>query len=456
MKPVSKKLSILGIVLFLSFHAFLGFYTRNLKQLNSEHLFLSQDSIARYRDFQSRFPEKKVLIFQLSFPSALSEETFGAFSAEIQKLRQYYQKKYPILTQNEEQEDEECLVEIVTFFDIYKNVLKEEKFEFIQPFLKKHEKNIQFRFIGKDSIAFLLIVNENLSTFEITTIIDELKANTFFQKYSLKIAGLPYVNYLLDHFSEDIKKKVFPTMFVLAFLLTFFFTRNFFASCIIFIPALASLIFTLGLIQVSFHYMNMITSIMPLLVFVINLSLGFHLFFAGTEVGTFQAAMREKWKPIFLTVFTTVIGFGSCYLSSIEVIKQFAILSIVALSLTTLLSAFWFSLTLKESLIKKIQQKADYSAWKKYVSFSFSHRTIYLLCFFSIVGSIFLAPKIERLTNSTQYFPKALKIKEDLEKIQSEIIGSPNFEIILFKKNKESLIYEDLKIIQEIEDKLIS
>lgn len=450
MRYFANKFSFLCIVAFLVVHTYLAYYTKDLKQLNSEYLFLNEDSIARYKNFQRQFPEKKVLIFELSVPSVIDAPLFNTFNEEIKKLRKHYESEYP----DQESDDDESLLQIVTFFDIYKNVLKEERFEIIQPFLEKHQEKIQFRFIGKNYLAFLIIIHEDLSTFKIKTVIDDLKTNLFFQKYSLKIAGLPYVNYLLDYFSEEIKLKVFPIMFVFAFLLTFFFTKNIIATCIIFIPSLCSLAFTLGMIQYFFHHMNMITAIMPLLIFVINLSLGFHLFFAGVEIGTFQDAMREKWKPILLTVLTTAIGFGSLYFSHIEVIRQFAILSIFSISITTLLSIFWFSLTLKESLIQKTQQRLEYPEWKKYVSRSFSLRVIAFLCFCAILGSVSVAPKIERLTNSTEYFPKSLKIKEDLEKIQSEILGSPNFEILLFKKNQDGLNYEDLKQFVLFENKI--
>src|SRR5262249_25370101 len=180
----------------------------------------------------------------------------------------------------------------------------------ILDFVQGHP-GLQLKFVGPDFLVFLAVFPQQETAERIQAFLEDLQGRDFFRGQKLQVAGLSYINYLLDRYSRDIKAQLFPLLFAVVFLVTLLFTRNFLTALVLFVPALGSLILTLALIHYVYGTMSMITSIVPLLIFVLNLSLGFHFYFAFLEYGSMRRALQEKKVPFLLMVWTTAIGFGS-------------------------------------------------------------------------------------------------------------------------------------------------
>ena len=157
-------------------------------------------------------------------------------------------------------------------------------------------------------------------------------------KEQLQMAGMPYVNYLLNIYSKDIKEKVFPILFTACFFFILIFTKNLLWATVIFFPALFASSISLSALKIFFGDMNMITSTIPLLSFIINLSLSFHLYYSILQVKKIKEVFKNKLPPILLMIVTTSIGFGSLAISEIEVIYQFGVASSSLIFLTCFLN----------------------------------------------------------------------------------------------------------------------
>lgn len=427
-----KKINWFGVFLFLALQMVALVYMRGLGQRNVETLFFSAKGLKEYRHFLKNFEERKLLLAKVTFSSDLNEENYENFYKAIETLR----KKFP-------------QVEILTFFDLYKFSLKENDLGTLQKFLKE-KPSLNLKFIGPDYLVFLAVFQERAAPEIIESFISGLKTKAFFRGQNLQMAGLPYINYLLDRYSRNIKFQLFPILFVVVFLVTLIFTRNLLTSIILFIPALGAQSITLALLKLFYHSLNMVTSIVPLLIFVLNLSLAFHFFFAFLEYGSLKRALEEKRVPFLLMVSTTAIGFGTLALSDIPAIHQFGVLSFSAILLTSSLTFLWAYSTFSW----RIQKDAvDHLEWipLKFFFRTWSRPTVWTLTLAIFIASFLVFPKIPLNTDATSYFSKKSGLQKSIRGLEEELLGVPILELDISKKAGGELAYEDLQDLDKLE-----
>ncbi|MCF8060762.1 MAG: hypothetical protein K9K67_15775, partial [Bacteriovoracaceae bacterium] len=269
----------------------------------------------------------------------------------------------------------------------------------------------------------------------------------------LSFMGIPYTNILLDEYSKTIKTYLFPILFVGIFLILSLFMGTFLEAILCFIPGLMSASLSLLATKLFFETTNLVTSIVPLLLFVIELSLVLHIHNTAKELKSLKLALKDKYEPIILMVVTTFIGFGSLSFSSLEAISQFGLLSSFLILLCTVMTIFWLSLLstwLPEIWFFQSESKIKFNipgSWAK----CWSLKKIIVFTILSIVlGSISL-PKIEIITDASRYFPSELKIKEKMDQIAEQYLGTPILEITLPLLDSS---LEEFKKIEELEDSI--
>ncbi|MCE9624921.1 MAG: hypothetical protein K8R69_05630, partial [Deltaproteobacteria bacterium] len=432
----NKKIHWLGVFIYLIFQVFALFFMRGLEHRNMETLFFSGKGLKDYRQFLNTFKEQKTILVKTNFPKGLTEAGYQDFETALRNLRE----KFPE-------------VEVLGFFDVYKLAVKKDELSSVQEFIR-NKPDLHLKFVGPDYLVFLSVFKEDVSPKEIQSFISQLQAQPFFSGQKVQIAGLPYINYLLDQYSGDIKTKLFPILFAVVFLATLLFTRDFLSSLILFIPALGSLSLTLAFTRQIYSSMNMVTSIVPLLIFVLNLSLAFHFYFAFLEYGSMRRALREKKIPFLLMVSTTAIGFGSLALSDIPAIREFGVLSFLSILLSSGLTFLWaYSLfpwrieKEPKNLLAWVPASLFYNTW--------SRRIIVLLSLLLIPSSIWFFPKIPLNTDATSYFPKKSGLQENIRAVERELLGIPIAEVELLKKDRGEIDYDDLLILDKLENEIL-
>src|SRR5262249_54112489 len=178
--------------------------------------------------------------------------------------------------------DEFPNVEITTVFDAYRLSLKQDDLGTIREFLAKNP-DLSFRFLGPEDLVFLVTFKGKAAPERVRSFINALRAQEFFGNLKVEMAGLPYINDRLDRYSEDINTRLFPILFLVVFLATLGFTRDFLTSLVLFLPALGGLNLTMAFVRLLYSSMNMVTCVVPLLIFVLNLSLALQFFFTLRE-----------------------------------------------------------------------------------------------------------------------------------------------------------------------------
>jgi predicted RND superfamily exporter protein len=429
----------LGILFYLALQVMAVASWRGLGQGNGETLFFSEKGLKSYQEFLKNFEEQKPLLVKATFPSSLDEAGYQGFRRAVQGLK-----------------DEFPDVEIVTVFDAYRPSLKQDDLKTIREFLTG-KPDLSFHFVGPDHLVFLATFADDVTPGRVRAFVSRLQNQEFFGRLKLQMAGLPYINDRLDLYSEDINTQLFPILFLVVFLATLAFTRDFLTSLVLFVPALGSLNLTMALVKWLYASMNMVTSVVPLLIFVLNLSLAFHFFFAVREYGSFRRAFSEKRAPFLLMIAATAIGFGSLSVSDIPAIRQFGILSFPAILLSAALTFLWAACVFPSRAQKKVRESTANRqdgipvrlferAWKR--------SAILAIALILTAAGLVVLTRIPINTDVTTYFPKKSGLEKSIRGLESELMGVPILEVVLSKGGGE-LSYDDLLAVDRLESDLL-
>ena len=422
-------MKLISVISFLATIAGLGWYSADLEQRNPETLFLTQTGLEEYKRFQDKIPDRKILAIKIDYQEDVNFSEYLGLKKKLQPLISSYEEKIDFLLPEDTQ-------------------LGPERFErFLATGAHKQKIKSSLNLVRAKTFSFLMIEKSTEAIGEPE--IRELQ-KVLAEFDHVKIAGTPYTNFLLDQYARSIKKSLFPIMYAFAFLIIFLVTRNLFTTLVLFFPCLMASIVSLALMK-SFHgTMNMVTSIVPLMVFTINLSLVFHIYFSVVKLGSFSRALDLKLKPTALMVITTFVGFASLLVSEIQVIRDFGACSSFLIVLSAMLTVFWLA-TCEKMLVKNGKGTAlalpGFLQNKK----SLPLRLIYLFSAVAVVGGIYAVQEIKILTDATQYFPPSAKIKESMDEVNREVAGLPIFEVII---ELDRPLYKELLNLRGLEKAL--
>ncbi len=418
-KNIITKLISLIIILF----TILGIiFTQDLEQKNKETIFLTKDGLNSYFAFQDQFQEQEVLIIKKDFTS-VTDEVIKQFHLELDQV----QKDFSDL----------CLL--------------------VQEDSLPNSKNQSFAFKSKTHLAFMLICKLELEAVK-KKLIQLQQVDYWSTNSGVHYLGASYTNLLLDRYSQKIKKVLFPALFVGIFILLFILTNKIITTLYLFIPCLSSASLSLVMTKIIWNETNLITSVVPLIVFVISLALSLHIYYAANELNSLTTALKHKRKPIFLMIATTYTGFLSLYLSELLVIQHFGLITANLIALSFLINLIWFK---QASLAFNIQFEADKNKSLKLYQiclYPLAKKYIVAICILSISLAAFVYSKIPIITDATQYFPKSSGLKHSIDHVAQTVSGFPILDVII-KSDDEFSIQDKIlfeKIEKKIEDKLSS
>lgn len=392
-------------------------YTQDLKQRNPESIFLTDSGIEKFNQFQKDFPEAKSLIVYTNLDASISN---------YQKLEALGEKIEGIC-------ESECYV-------VYPHQLYKDREDFDKRL--DQGKLISHRLISNSIMGISIFSTSDSNVLH--KVIELVVSMPLFH-----CAGHDYTNYRLDISSALVQKRLFPIMFVASFLLILIFVRSFKDALLLFLPSLLSALISLSVIKFFFITMNMVTSIVPLMTFVITLSLGQHLYFTAKELGGFKLACINKFKPVALMLLTTFVGFLSLYTSEIYVIRVFGTLCAILIAISCGISILWFLCIDQYSVFKK----GERFVIAKYPKRTLSGIGIILLTIISGAVGVIGFYNVQIVTDATQYFPKQDDITHSFSDVQKITGGVPIFEIGL-PSDKDGFNFELHKKAYEIEKRL--
>ena len=367
-------------------------FSHDLSQRNPETIFLTEKSLEQYDLFKKEVVEKHALVIKKETKDK------NAFYENLKKIEELCVDDCEMITPRKLKKNQDA----------------------------KESKNELMHLESADYIAVIIQDNNDEIHKKILTYAE---ASPYWSDAQTSFAGIPYTNYLLDKYSLVIQEKLFPAMFIMGLVISVFFIGRVKNAVVVYLPCLFAAGFSLTTLKLLYGQMNMVTSIIPLVVFTVTLSLSFHLYFSLMELKSLKNVFKVKWVPIFLMMFTTYIGFLSLGWAEIYVIRQFGFVSSQLVLFATLFAFLWYFLW-EEYLAAPAERKITFFSSKIFA------RTLpaWMIIVFSILGiaSVVMVPKrLNVITDATLYFPKDKKIRERILSVTETVSGMPIMEIAL-------------------------
>lgn len=336
-------------------------------------------------------------------------------------------------------------LKIINFYENLKKVNNEINEEIVDPrglFSPKHQSG-------------LIVVPKGLTRHDLNYIFDNLSNHLY-------LLGNSYTNIELDKISKKIQLFLFPIVFLVGALIFFIFSRRPSEILIFYLPSVMSCSVPLGLTFLLFGHLTILTNIIPLICFVLNLALGIHLK-AEMKDSDYLQVLKIKMVPLLLTILTTPVGFGSLFFSEFTSISQFGVISFWSIILSSLLTISFqylcFSFINNKTNFKKREYKKEFLILKKiFENLVFSKKNYgdfvcAVLLIIPFILLYFSYSKVNSVTDANSFFSKNSKLKKSLDFFERFEIYPPVMEIRL-KRDKEKRVFKEFKGFLKLENDL--
>ncbi len=273
-----------------------------------------------------------------------------------------------------------------------------------------------------------------------------------------------------DVYLKKLEKEFFYFLSISCILVIIFLWFSFRSLYGIIVPMIIvaiSVFWTLGIMAMLNQPLDIMTCMLPTMIFIAGMSDVVHFFskyFEEIGKGTvkqniYPLILKEVGFPTFLTLITTVVGFLSLLFSSIQPIKDFGIYTsigiIIAFCLSyTLLPALLYFFTPHKLVAVHEHNNTTYATMRKILFWIFRNQktiiiTTCLLIAFSIVGVY----KIKVNNILLEDLSDRVKIKQDFVFFDKHYSGVRPLELSIDIKNKNKTVwdYEIMKQLHELD-----
>jgi predicted RND superfamily exporter protein len=163
----------------------------------------------------------------------------------------------------------------------------------------------------------------------------------------IALAGSPVINTALDRYSQRASRVFFPPVFLISGLLLWALYRRWRAVLLPFVVVGVGIAWTMALLTVTGHTLNLLTVALPPIVWVLGLSTSIHLLSKvqrllgdGVEMeAAVRATLADLTRPCLFSAVTTALGFGSLAVAELAPVREmgtfaaFGVLACLASSL---------------------------------------------------------------------------------------------------------------------------
>lgn len=251
--------------------------------------------------------------------------------------------------------------------------------------------------------------------------------------------------------------------FVVIVIFLWFSFRSIYGIVVPVIIVLISILWTLGIMKLCGKSIDIMTAMLPTMIFIAGMSDVVHFFskyFEEMAKGTsrekiYPLILKEVGFPTFLTLLTTVVGFLSLLFSSIRPIKEFGIYTSVGVTIAfiltyTLLPALLYFFTPKKLVTVHGTNNRTYNLMRTGLFWIFRHQktilvTTSIILILSIVGIFNI--KVNNIL--LEDLNDKVKIKQDFNFFDENYSGVRPFSMLITVKDKKKSVW-DYDVITEL------
>ena len=397
------------------------YHLKDAKIDNSIEVWLGKETTeyAQYREFLAKYGNEEFVAIAGSAEDPLSEDCLAI------------QRK--LADQFHEIEQVENVLNIADIADLLSQARSNWK-----PILQQNE-FFHNLLIGPDGRTFGLIVwlkrmNDpairRIVVERIESVVKEVAAG----KMDLHLAGTPLMNVALDRGSQNAARRFLPVAFIVSLGLLTIVLRSWRSVLSVVVAVAVTTIWTLGTMVLLGKTLNMVTVVLPSLLFVLCLSGGIHIV-CRFEVMLLQSddfnialdgTLRETIRPVFLSNVTTAVGFGSLMISDMQPVVDFGIFAAVGMLLSFLFNFMVVPGALSALHAVKVNHmgsKAIHPTAAIGQAVVRRRRLVLLLTGIVLVASIGLTTRADVESNVLKFFPSNSKISRDYRFIGQNLTG---------------------------------
>lgn len=399
-------------------------WTKDLVQNNKEYLFLNKDLKQSYDQFVETFGHDDQLILEI--PKLASDNN------------QTLQEKV-LAAQNKLSAHN--IVSWTTPADTTRKKLPGDWLKFYED-----HPEMDFKLTTKDSL-FLVVQVPNINDKEQIAFYKDMLNLPF----SINMAGMGYTNYHLNAMGETIQTKLFPLLFILTLLASFYYYRKWEITLFVFINSLFATMIGLAVLKLGYGEANILTTSVPLINFVTTQSLSIHIISGLFTYQTIGLTYKRKLTPMLLMVSSTIVGFFSLITSDIIAVKQFAITS----SLTLLVTTVFFMITWRFILKDARFEKQKMTPLNLLYSPKFITRPmVYIFSIICLLLAVYAYPRLTTTVEALYFFPQDHQLVTSFNRIESSLGGTPKLDVVFTKPNKVDFEQADLIKMDSIQNHL--
>lgn len=167
--------------------------------------------------------------------------------------------------------------------------------------------------------------------------------------YRVDLVGVPIFNTTLNEVSMGASIRMFPIALIAAFLILLASLRSIRAAGAVVVSGLIGLMITMGILGAVGKPLNIITSAIPVIMWVLSLANCIHVvcryqFFRATESSAAQAmndALKEVRFPCALSAVTTAMGFISLTVADIGPVRDMGLMMALGMLVTMVVNLYF-------------------------------------------------------------------------------------------------------------------
>jgi len=320
------------------------------------------------------------------------------------------------------------------------------------------------------AVSILAKVTEQLSKAAADSLVNQMEKVC--NKYTfdeLHIAGrIKGQHYYINKMQSEMVKFIAISL-TLLILFLFFSFRSFWGIWVPIIVVMVTAIWLLSIMELLGKPINVITTLLPCILFVVGVSDVVHIVSKYLEelrtgqqkIDALKTAFREVGMATLLTSITTAVGFLTLLTASIHPIREFGLFTAVGVFLAfilafTLLPSVLYLIKTPKIAQKQAQNIFWYGTLRILFRWTLVHRKMILVAFTIIIAACcFYIPTIKIDNFLLEDLANDDPQRQDFEFFEEHFSAVRPFEMVVWFKNGEKVFdYASLQILEEIENYL--
>lgn len=250
--------------------------------------------------------------------------------------------------------------------------------------------------------------------------------------------------------------------FLVVVLFLWFSFRSFYGIVVPVTIVIISVLWTLGIMNLTGKPIDLMSSMLPTMIFIAGMSDVVHFFSKYFEELSanrpreqiYPLILKEVGFPTFLTLLTTVVGFLSLLFSDIRPIRDFGIYTSVGVTIAfiltyTLLPALLYFFTPRRLIQVHRHDNRTYTTMRRGLFWIFRHqRTILVITGLAIVLSVIGIFKIRVNNLLLEDLSEKVKIKQDFNFFDNNYSGVRPLEILVTVKDPAKSVWDHDVLVQ--------